>query len=179
MNTVHAVLSYLRFVLILSSYLTKRRHSDSCIFFSLPKQNFARISEEHIASIFMTATLASRPRRHVPILSAGLGHDDYYDHVDRVRLYLRTAATNGPIIHPQVTHEHGETRWNDIDRRKLLIHSPELSSNPTSSYLIGSRRNGRRELCILPCQVFLFTLASDFLLKMLLHGSPALLPLPR
>jgi hypothetical protein len=37
-------------------------------------------------------------------------------HVYGVRLCLRTAATNEPIVHPQVTCEFRESRWNDIDR---------------------------------------------------------------
>jgi hypothetical protein len=35
---------------------------------------------------------------------AGDDDDDHHnhDHVDKVRLCLRTAATNGPIVHPHV-----------------------------------------------------------------------------
>jgi hypothetical protein len=41
-------------------------------------------------------------------------------------------ATSGPIVHPQAINEHGELWWNDIDRGRLLICSPELSGNPNS-----------------------------------------------
>jgi hypothetical protein len=37
--------------------------------------------------------------------------------VDRVRLFLQTAATNGPIVHLP-DDMCGERWWNDIDRRK-------------------------------------------------------------
>jgi hypothetical protein len=33
---------------------------------------------------------------------------------------------------PQVTYEHGEPWWDDINRGKLLIHPPEFSGNPTA-----------------------------------------------
>jgi hypothetical protein len=36
-------------------------------------------------------------------------------------------ATNRLIVHPLgIIYEHGDSWWNDINRRKLLIHSPEL-----------------------------------------------------
>jgi hypothetical protein len=35
-------------------------------------------------------------------------------HVDGVRIYLRTLATNGPTGHPQMIHEYGEPLWNNI-----------------------------------------------------------------
>jgi hypothetical protein len=37
-----------------------------------------------------------------------------------------------PIVHSQVIYEYGEPRWNDIDRGKHMILTPELSYNPTS-----------------------------------------------
>jgi hypothetical protein len=42
--------------------------------------------------------------------------DDDDDDVDGMRLCLRTAATNEPIVHPEVIYEHGEPWWNDIDK---------------------------------------------------------------
>jgi hypothetical protein len=41
---------------------------------------------------------------------------NHVDLVDGVTLCLGTAATNGPIIHPQMINEHGEPSWNDIGR---------------------------------------------------------------
>jgi hypothetical protein len=41
----------------------------------------------------------------------------------------------GLLFIPQVIYEHGEQWWNDIDRRKLLICIPELSGNPTSTFI--------------------------------------------
>jgi hypothetical protein len=48
-------------------------------------------------------------------------------HVDGVRIYLRTAASNGPIINLQMIYEYGEPRWSDIDRRKPKISEKSLS----------------------------------------------------
>jgi hypothetical protein len=48
------------------------------------------------------------------------------DHVDEMRLRLRTAATNGPIAHAQVIYEHGKSQWDYVDRGKL-IRPPERS----------------------------------------------------
>jgi hypothetical protein len=52
----------------------------------------------------------------------------------------------GLLFTPQVIYEHGQPWWNDVDGRKFLCLSPELSSNPTTSHLVASRSNGRREL---------------------------------
>jgi hypothetical protein len=43
------------------------------------------------------------------------------DHVDGVRQYLWTAATNGPIVHPQVIYEYGESLCNDLDKSWLVL----------------------------------------------------------
>jgi hypothetical protein len=52
----------------------------------------------------------------------------------------------GLLFISQVIYEHGEPWWNDcVDRGKLLILPPELSGNPTSSHLVTSRKNGRKE----------------------------------
>jgi hypothetical protein len=42
-------------------------------------------------------------------------------HIEGVRLFLRTSATNGPLVHPpDDICEYGELRWNgEIDRGKL------------------------------------------------------------
>jgi hypothetical protein len=38
-----------------------------------------------------------------------------------------------PIVHPPGNiYEHGKPWWNDIDRRKFLIHPVELSGNISS-----------------------------------------------
>jgi hypothetical protein len=41
-------------------------------------------------------------------------------------------ATNGPIVHPQVIHEHREPWLNDIDREQLPIRPRELTGNNTA-----------------------------------------------
>jgi hypothetical protein len=56
-------------------------------------------------------------------------------------------------------YEHGEPWCNDVDRGKLLIRPPELSGNPTSR--VG-RKQEKWAKGIMPCEVFLFILASDF-----------------
>jgi hypothetical protein len=70
---------------------------------------------------------------------------DHGDHVDRVRLYLGTVATNRPIVHPQVMYEHGEPWWNDSDRGKLLIQPFELSDNHTNSHLVAKQEELAKE----------------------------------
>jgi hypothetical protein len=37
------------------------------------------------------------------------------DDDDRGRLHPSTAATNGPIVRPQVIYEHGEPWWHNTD----------------------------------------------------------------
>jgi hypothetical protein len=44
-----------------------------------------------------------------------------------------------------MVYEHGKPWWNDVDREKILIRPPEVSGNPTSSHLVESRKNGRKE----------------------------------
>jgi hypothetical protein len=46
--------------------------------------------------------------------------------VGGVRLRLWTAATNRPVVHPQMIYVYGEPRWNDIDRGKPV----ELGEKP-------------------------------------------------
>jgi hypothetical protein len=50
---------------------------------------------------------------------------------------------------------------------------PDLSANPSSSHLVASKRNGRTEWWIWPCEVFLFILPSDAFIchKTWLHGA--------
>jgi hypothetical protein len=38
---------------------------------------------------------------------------------------------------PQLLYEHVESKWNDIDRGKILIHPPELCGSSTSSSVAG------------------------------------------
>jgi hypothetical protein len=72
------------------------------------------------------------------------GDDNDDDLVDGVRLRLWTAATNGPDAHPpgDIWARRTMVEW----RGNLLIRPPELSGNPTSSHVVASRRNGRREV---------------------------------
>jgi hypothetical protein len=66
-----------------------------------------------------------------------LPHDnilDDHDHVDWVRLRLWLRPPMGLLFIPQIINEHGETWWNDIDRKKLLIRPPELSANYTNNF---------------------------------------------
>jgi hypothetical protein len=53
------------------------------------------------------------------------------DVVDGLRLCLCTAASNGPIIYPQVKYVYGEPWWNDYDDSGKFL--TRLSGNPTSS----------------------------------------------
>jgi hypothetical protein len=41
--------------------------------------------------------------------------------------------------------ENGEPHRNYVDRGKLLIHPPAIAGTPTSSHLVASRRNVRKE----------------------------------
>jgi hypothetical protein len=80
-----------------------------------------------------------------------------WDHVSELQLLT------GLLFIPDVICEHGEPRWNDIDRKKL-IHLPELSGNPTSraiNYQI--RRNSANEVMKLIFEVYLFILWNIFL----------------
>jgi hypothetical protein len=54
------------------------------------------------------------------------------------------------LFFPQVIYEHGEPRWNDIDRRKLILQ-PQLSGNSTSSHLVEKQEEhgeGTVEFCL-------------------------------
>jgi hypothetical protein len=78
------------------------------------------------------------------------------DHVDGVRLSLNCGHKRADCSPPGDIHM--ESHGSMISRGKLLIRPPELSSNPTSSNLVGNRRNGRNKL-FMPCAVFLFILS--------------------
>jgi hypothetical protein len=54
----------------------------------------------------------------------------------------------GVLFIHRVIYEHGEPWWNYIYRGKLPIRPPELSGNPTSTHLVASKKNGRRNLGI-------------------------------
>jgi hypothetical protein len=58
--------------------------------------------------------------------------DDGHDRVDGVRLIYELLPPTGLLFIPQVIYDYGEPRWNCINRRKLLIHPPELFGSPTS-----------------------------------------------
>jgi hypothetical protein len=45
----------------------------------------------------------------------------------------------GILFIPQVIHENGLPRWNDINRAKFLIHPPQLSGNPRSSHIVANQ----------------------------------------
>lgn len=59
---------------------------------------------------------------------------------------VRTAATNGPNVHPHVIYEHGVPWCNDIDRGELLTDSPKFSVNPTSSRLVAMQEELEKEM---------------------------------
>jgi hypothetical protein len=44
--------------------------------------------------------------------------------------------TTGILFITYELYEYGEPRWNDIDRKKLLIRPPELSENSTSRNIL-------------------------------------------
>jgi len=68
-------------------------------------------------------------------------HDNDDVHVDGVRPRLWTAATNEPIVHPQMTYEYGEPRWNDIDRGKLKNWRKKRVPVPLCSIWVGPGPN--------------------------------------
>jgi hypothetical protein len=58
-----------------------------------------------------------------------------------------------------VIYEHGKPSWNYIDRGKLLILIPELSSNPTSKVIYYKSRN-TGEVKEFVLKIFSFSLLS-------------------
>jgi hypothetical protein len=72
-----------------------------------------------------------KPERKVsggaPKRTSDIIKTDLIVHVDGVRLCLSIAATDGPVVRPQMIYERGEPRLNDIDRRKLTNSEENLS----------------------------------------------------
>jgi hypothetical protein len=61
---------------------------------------------------------------------------------------------------PKVIYEHGEPWWNnDVNRRKLLIHPPELSAESS----VSKQEESEKGMRIWSCEVFFFIHASGFL----------------
>jgi hypothetical protein len=52
----------------------------------------------------------------------------------------------GLLYTTKVISQHGDHGGMISTVGKLKIHPPKLSGNPTSSYLVASRRNGRRKV---------------------------------
>jgi hypothetical protein len=50
----------------------------------------------------------------------------------------------------QVIYKHGELRWNDIDREKLLVHQSSLAVLPpeSSRSKAGGTDDGNKEFCL-------------------------------
>jgi len=61
-------------------------------------------------------------------------------HVEGMRLCVRTAVSNGPIVHSHMIYESGEPRWNDSDRgkpkksRKFSPRATLFITSPTWTY---------------------------------------------
>jgi hypothetical protein len=70
--------------------------------------------------------------------------DDDNDHI-HVEGVTELWPPTGLLSILQIIYAHGEPWWNDVDKEKVLIRPLELSGNRTSSHLVASRRNGRRE----------------------------------
>jgi hypothetical protein len=88
-----------------------------------------------------------------------------------VRRRLWTATTNGPLVHPPGDLWVWRSMAERCRQRKLLTHSADLTGNSTSSHLVASRRNERRELQIWPC-IFVHTCKWLFTCrKILRHGA--------
>jgi hypothetical protein len=64
----------------------------------------------------------------------------------------------GPLSTAQVIYEHGEPRWSDIDRGKLLILSPDLSGNLISSHVVAKQKELVNEMMTLALRIlFVYT----------------------
>jgi hypothetical protein len=90
-------------------------------------------------------------------------------------------ATSEPTFILQAIHEYGEPWWNDINRGQILICSPELSRNPTSSHLVANKEElgnrddefGLRNIFVHTSKLFLNVVKSYDM------GPQALFPLQR
>jgi hypothetical protein len=98
-------------------------------------------------------------------------YDDNDDHVDKVRLRLWTAATNGPIVYPPGDMWEWKTMVEWCRQRK----TPDSSTRALwqafqQSYLVATRRNGRRGWWIWLCEVFCSYLQVFITCHNILHG---------
>jgi hypothetical protein len=65
----------------------------------------------------------------------------------------------------QVVYADGEPWWNDIDRGKILIRSPELSGHPINSLLIENQEKLAKEIMKLATRnIFIHTSRLSFYL---------------
>jgi hypothetical protein len=55
-------------------------------------------------------------------------------------------SPTGLLFTHQVTFEHGEPWWNDIDRGKLLIRPPKLSGSPATIHLVPKEEEVANEM---------------------------------
>jgi hypothetical protein len=88
-------------------------------------------------------------------------HDDI--HVDGARLYLWTAATKWPISYPRGDIWAWESWWIGTYRTKLLIRSPELSGNPTSSHLVAYQEKLAKKIMTLALRIIFTHTSKEFL----------------
>jgi hypothetical protein len=74
-----------------------------------------------------------------------------WDYVSELR------PPTGLLFVPQVIYEYGEPRWNEIDRRKLQIHPPDLCGNHTHN-LVAKQEELTKELMNFALQRISFVL---------------------
>jgi hypothetical protein len=86
----------------------------------------------------------------------------------------------GLLSIPQVIYEHEETRWNDIEKGKL-IRPPDLTSIlPTQSSISKQEKREREIMNLALRSIYVHTSKVFFTCcKILRHGPPDLLPLRR
>jgi hypothetical protein len=68
------------------------------------------------------------------------------DDVDRLRIRLWTADTNGPIIHLPGNIWAWKLWWNNTDRGKILIGPSDFSGNHISSHPVAKRERLAKEM---------------------------------